>query len=84
LYGGQIFLFIENGIGGYGFLSSFYTKIKADGSTLKNATISNVGCMFEADIGDVEYFLGSCSLSGSLIPTAEVATKISSACLDPE
>ena len=80
----EIFLSFQDGISEYAILPIFYTKITADGSTLKNATISNVGCMFEADIGDVEYFLGSCSLSGSLIPTAKVATKISSACLDPE
>jgi hypothetical protein len=79
----QIFLIFQNGISDYAILPIFYTKItadKANPATLKNATISNVECMFEASIPDADFGYGSCSLSGPLIPAAKVATKVPAAC----
>ena len=82
----QIFLIFQNGISDYAILPIFYTKItadKANPATLKNATISNVECMFEASLPDADFGYGSCSLSGRLIPAAKVATKVPAACLAP-
>jgi hypothetical protein len=62
---------------------TFYTKITADGSTLKNANIINVACAIYADIATGEYGLGSCSLSGPLVKPSQVATRVPAACLAP-
>jgi len=67
----------------YAILAIFYTKITVDGSTLKNAAISNVECMIEASMPDADFGYGSCSLSGSLIPAAKVEAKVPPACLAP-
>jgi hypothetical protein len=59
---------------------TFYTKITADGFTLKNANIINVACALYADLVNDEYALGSCSLSGPLIKASNVATRVPLGC----
>jgi hypothetical protein len=60
-----------------------YTKIKADGPILKQATISTLSCNIWADIEGDSHGIGSCKFTGSLIPAAKAATKVPPACLAP-
>jgi len=76
-FGGNPLVF-DNGSGLFSAYPTFYTKITADGATLKNASISNVACSLYADLTDddqgADYATGSCSISG---PRADV-TKVPS------
>ena len=81
--GGRVSLVFENDTRAYGIIPIFYTKISGEGSTLKNATISNVECMMEGSVPDGAFGYGSCSLGGSLIPAAKVEAKVPPACLAP-
>jgi len=75
-----ISLSFSDGVNSYDIYPTFYTKITADGGTLKNASISNVACAVYADLGGVEYGTGSCTMNGSLILPANVAKKVPAAC----
>jgi hypothetical protein len=73
-------LVLYNGITILTLYPTFYTKItadKANTAVLKSASISNVSCGLYAD-DEEEYAIGSCTLSGPLIPVA----KVPAACLD--
>jgi len=59
---------------------TFYTKITADGSTLKSATISNVSCAVYAYMAGGDYGCGSCSLKGSLVPVDKVPADALATC----
>jgi hypothetical protein len=67
----------------YDIYPTFYTKITADGTTLKNANIVNVACAIYADLVNDEYGLGSCSLSGPLVKPSQVATRVPADCRAP-
>jgi len=74
------YLQFYNGGDTFRLYPTFYTKITADGGTLKNATISNVACALYADLAGGEYGTGSCTIKGSLVPAAKVATAVPAAC----
>ena len=74
------YLQFYNGADTFNVYPTFYTKITADGGTLKNATISNVTCALYADLGSGEYGTGSCTIKGPLVPAAKVATTVPAAC----
>ncbi len=69
-----------SGAATYNLYPIFYTKITAEGATLKNATISNVACAAYVDLGGGESGIGSCTLKGSLVPADKVATAVPSLC----
>ena len=71
---------LYNGYETYNTYLTFYTKITADGGTLKNATISNVACAVYSDLGGGQYGTGSCSIKGSLVPGAKVGTAVPPQC----
>ena len=79
-FGGTPLVF-DDGSGLFSAYPTFYTKISADGATLKNASISNVACSLYADLTDddqgADYATGSCSISG---PRA-LPPKVPQACL---
>jgi len=71
-----------NGQSTYNAYPTLYTKITADGPTLKKATISTVSCAVWADLLDSgHYITGSCTISGSTIPASKVATTVPADCL---
>jgi len=72
-----------NGADTFNAYPTFYTKVTADGATLKNATISNVACSLYVDLGGGEYGTGSCTLKGSLVPAAKVPTSVPGGCQGP-
>lgn len=72
-----------NGADTFSAYLTFYTKITAEGSTLKNATISSVACALYVDFAGGEYGIGSCTIKGPLVPTAKVGTTVPAACLGP-
>jgi hypothetical protein len=74
------YLQFYNGGDTFNVYPTFYTKITADGGTLKNATISNVACALYADLAGGEYGTGSCILNGSLVLEAKVPAKVPAAC----
>lgn len=77
------YLWFYNGADNFYVYPTFYTKITADGSNLNKATISNVACTIYVDFGDGGYGTGSCTLKGSLVPQAKVATTVPAGCLGP-
>jgi hypothetical protein len=73
---GGTYLWFYNGIDSFYAYPTLYTKITADGATLKNASISNVACILSAQFSgdeDGDYAAGSCSISGPLVSAANVA-----------
>ena len=77
------YLQFYNGADTFNVYPTFYTKItpdKADPAKLKNATISNVACAIYVQLGGGEYGTGSCTLNGSLVPAAKVATSVPAGC----
>jgi hypothetical protein len=73
---GGTYLWFYNGIDSFYVYPTLYTKITADGATLKNASISNVACILSAQFSgdeDGDYAAGSCSISGPLVSAANVA-----------
>jgi len=77
------YLRFYDGESNYDAYLTFYTKITADGSNLKNANIINVACALYADLASGEYRLGSCSFSGPLVKLSQVATRVPADCLVP-
>ncbi len=75
-----ISLSFSDGVTSFDIYPTFYTKITADGGTLKNASISNVACAVYADLGGVGYGTGSCTIKGSLVLPGKVATTVPAAC----
>jgi hypothetical protein len=81
-FGGTPIVFYD-GYSTYSLYSILYMKITGVGSALTKASISTLSCGIWADIEDLgESFngIGSCGLSGSLIPEAQVATKVPEQC----
>jgi hypothetical protein len=74
----------DNGASVFYAYPTLYTKITADGATLKNASISNVACILSAKLSDddagANYAAGSCSISGPVILPANVANKVPLEC----
>ena len=67
---------------GYSTFSIYPTldmKITVNGPNLKKATISTLSCGTRAD-KEGDNAIGSCKLTGSLIPEATVATKVPAGC----
>jgi hypothetical protein len=62
--------------------TTLYITITADLGFLKNAKIKSLTCGVSADI-EGNYAVGSCKLSGSLIPGAKVLTTVPEACRLP-
>ncbi len=75
-----ISLSFSDGVTLFDIYPTFYTKVKADGGTLKNASISNVACAVSADFGGGEYGTGSCTITGPLVPAAKVTKLVPAAC----
>jgi hypothetical protein len=72
-----------DGYSTYNLYSILYMKITGAGSTLQKASISTLSCSIWADIQDLgESFngIGSCGLSGSLIPADQVENKVPEQC----
>lgn len=69
-----------DGYSTYSLYTVLYTKITADGPTLKQATISTVSCGIWAEFDSGQYGIGSCTITGSLIPSTQVATKVPPGC----
>ena len=77
---GNISLQFDDGVNGFTVYPTFYTKITANGTILKNATINNVVCTLNAKLEGGEYATGSCLLSGPLVPTVKVGRMVPLAC----
>ena len=61
----------------------FYTKItpdKANPAVLKSASISNLSCNLSTEEVHFQYGKGSCKLTGTLIPAAQVETIVPARC----
>jgi len=69
-----------NGAETHNAYPTFYTKITAEGATLKNASISNVACAVYVDLKGGEYGTGSCTIKGPLVPAAKVGTAVPAPC----
>jgi hypothetical protein len=80
---GSISLQFEDGVDAFTVHPTFFTRITAVGDTLKNATISNVACTFNAKLELGEYATGSCILNGPLVPGAKVERMVPAPCLAP-
>ena len=67
-----IYLEFYNGEEDIYIYPTFYTKVTVNGSTLSNATISNVACLVYVDMASGEYGTGSCTIKGSLVSVDKV------------
>ncbi len=72
---------LYNGAETFNVYPTFYTKITAEGDILKKATITNVACAFYANLENGEYVTGSCTIKGTLVLAAKVATTVPALCL---
>lgn len=81
-FGGIPIVFYD-GYSTYNLYPILYTKITAPNGVLTKATISTLSCGIWAEIQDLgERFngIGSCSLTGSLIPADQVEKKVPYCC----
>jgi hypothetical protein len=69
-----------DGYSTFNLYSILYMKITAEGPTLKKATISTLSCSIWAEIESDSYAIGSCKITGSLIPSDKVATMVPLGC----
>jgi hypothetical protein len=70
-----------DGYSTFSLYPTLYTKITAPGGILTKATISTLSCGCWADIENGTYnAIGSCGLTGSLIPATQVEKKVPEYC----